>query len=107
MASHKKYKCPICLEIILSNSRSGHKCLHNKNVKRHIKNFEYKYELSKSTKYRKLNSLKNELNTRVFKGKEQAITVFGENEVRKLITDCNGSTREILKVIKWMRKCYG
>ena len=33
--------------------------------------------------------------------------MFGEKEVRKLISDCNGSTREILKVIKWMRKCIG
>ena len=33
--------------------------------------------------------------------------MFGEDEVKQLVEDCDGSIREILKVVKWMRHCFG
>ena len=32
--------------------------------------------------------------------------MFGDDEVKKLLEDCNSSTREILKMVKWMRQCF-
>ena len=55
---------------LLSCKVCGFTSNYPKNVKRHIENFEHKNELIISTKYRKSNNLKNELNTRVLKGKE-------------------------------------
>ena len=63
-------------------------------------------EESISTKYRKLKALKKEFNNKLKKEKDPA-KVFGENEVKKFIEDCEGSQRDIFKMIKWMRKCFG
>jgi hypothetical protein len=61
---------------------------------------------SQATKYRQLSKLRKDLNIRI-KAKENPNKVFGEEEVKKLLEDCNSSTREILKIIKWLRHCFG
>ena len=63
-------------------------------------------EPSQGTKYRHLSKLRSDLKSQI-KSKENPATVFGEEEVKKLLEDCNSSTRELLKVIKWMRLCFG
>ena len=76
------------------------------NVKRHKENFKHVKEEGISTKYRKLKALKKEFNKKLKKEKDPG-KVFGENEVKKLIEDFEGSQRDILKMIKWMRKYFG
>ena len=76
------------------------------NVKRHMEEVKHVREPSQRTKYRHFSKLRSDLNSRI-KSKENPATVFGEEEVKKLLEDCNSSTRELLKVIKWMRLCFG
>ena len=79
---------------------------YNYNIRKHMKTVKHVKEPSRSTKYRNLSTLKETLNCRI-KAKEDPEKVFGEIEVIKLIEDCNGSTRDLLKMIKWMRSCFG
>ena len=61
---------------------------------------------SQATKYRKIKSLKKDLNSRI-KKKVDPPKVFGVEEEKKLVEDCEGSMRDILRVVKWMRHCFG
>ena len=79
--------------------------LNSANLKRHMST-KHKQEESTSTKYRKLKSLNDNLKTRL-KKKEDPVKVFGEEEVKKLLEDCEGSQNDILRIIKWMRNCFG
>ena len=53
-----------------------------------------------------MNSLKKDLKSRI-KKKVDPAKVFGKEEVKKLVEDCEGSVRDILRVVKWMRHCFG
>ena len=75
-------------------------------LKRHMAEVKHKVEQSRSTKYRHKSKLTEELHCRIMK-KEDPITVFGEKEVAILVEDCKGSIRDLLRMIKWMRHCFG
>ena len=64
-------------------------------------------EPSLATKYRKLGKLNLDLNINKKIEKAEEKKVFNEKGVIKLVNDCNGSIREIRKVIKWMRNKFG
>ena len=64
-------------------------------------------EPSLATKYRKLGKLNLDLNINKKIEKAEEKKVFNEKDVIKLVDDCNGSIREIRKVIKWMRNKFG
>ena len=80
---------------------------HASNLKKHMKRIHFKEkspkikhikEPSQRTKYRHISKLRSDLNSRI-KSKENPATVFGEEEVKKLLEDCNSSTRELSKLI--------
>ena len=74
-------------------------------LRKHIEN--HQNVGSRSTKYRELKKIKDELNIRLKEKKEKPSKVFGEKEVKMLLEDCEGCQRDLLRVIKWMRKCFG
>ena len=57
-----------------------------------------KHDKSKSTKYRKYNCLKEDMKYR--KVDKDPTKVFGPEEVKKLVEDCEGSVNDILRVVK-------
>lgn len=72
---------------------------------RHTLNTKHKAS-SQATKYCRKKSLRDGLRIKLLK-KVCPEKVFGEDEVKQLVEDCDGSIREIIKVLKWVRKCFG
>lgn len=93
--TEKKVKCDFC------EFTSNHRGVLN----RHLKTCNP--EPSLATKYRKLGKLNLDLNINKKIEKAEEKKVFNEKDVIKLVDDCNGSIREIRKVIKWMRNKFG
>ena len=75
-------------------------------IKRHENETKHEKEITKRMKYYKMDNLKKDLNARK-PAEQEPLKVFGEEEVTKLIEDCKGSSRDILKMFKWMRACFG
>ena len=75
-------------------------------AQKHIETAKHRKKESILTKYRKSRDLKTEIKDRM-KVKEEPTKIFGEREVRILLEDCEGSQRDLLRVIKWMRQCFG
>ena len=102
---HLKPK-PDSKDKLLSRDKCDYTSKLPSNIKRQMKEVKHTKPVSRATQYRKLNSLKDELNCRILR-KESPQKVFGEKEVTKLIEDCGGSTNNLLNMIKWMRACFG
>ena len=75
-------------------------------AQKHIETAKHRKKESILTKYRKSRDLKTEIKDRM-KVKEELTKIFGEKEVRILLEDCKGSQRDLSRVIKWMRQCFG
>ena len=83
-------------EKLTNCNKCDFKSSYPKNVTKHM--LTAKHDKSKSTEYRKLNSLKEDMKYR--KVNKHTTKVFGPEEVKKLVEDCEGSVNDILRVVK-------
>ena len=90
-------------EKLTSCNKCDFKSPYPKNVTKHM--LTAKHDESKTTKYRKFNSLKKDMTYK--RVNKDPTKVFGPEEVKKLVEDCEGAVNYILRVVKWMRLCFG
>ena len=81
-------------------------CENQYKLTRHNLNTKHKKTLGRSRTYQLEKTITDKLKMKLSK-KVCPEKVFGEDEVKQLVEDCDGSIREILRVVKWMRHCFG